>query len=176
MTLSRRVRGTLGTAVVWSLVFAVAGIVCGLVTAAVLVIRYHMPSVPWPELVTYYLRVIVTQTVPRWAMMGAASGALFALVLSVRARGRTLETLEPRRFAGLGLATGAIAASLVAAIAIALTLWTSPLHGVQLLVDVALIPVLGGLVGGATATAMLRTARRGELAPVDDARALPDAR
>ncbi len=95
-------------------------------------------------------------------MIGASSGVAFAGTIIAAERQQTLATLSARRFARWGLLAGALGAAVVAAALVTAMVpgGLAAASGWSLALGLAPIPVVGGVLGRSTATAILRAARR----------------
>jgi cation transporter-like permease len=138
----RRVRGIVGTALTWALVWLPMGIVM-----AVYRFRHLHPHAPIP------LRVILVVALA-WAAWGAISGAVFASVLAVAERHRALSDLLPSRTAAWG-ALGAVVLPGGIFLIVALK---NP--SVDLIVPAAATLSISAVLGAACAAATLALARR----------------
>jgi hypothetical protein len=95
MNLLRRVRGILGSAATWAAVFS-----C--VEAALIGVYLLRPH---PVLPKDFVIVALSQ----WAITGAMSGGVFATIIMVAERRRTLATLSTERFVAWGALAGGVA-------------------------------------------------------------------
>ncbi len=95
----RRLRGALGLALTWGVTWAIAaGLIGGLATSAVLMLRGHFPPVP----------LLMAAFALAGGISGFVSGAGFALLLTTSARRRTLEDINPLQFGLLGAIPAAV--------------------------------------------------------------------
>ena len=95
----RRLRGALGLAATWAVTWAIAaGVIGGLATSAVLILRGHFPPVP----------MLMGAFALAGGISGFVSGAGFALLLTTSARRRTLDDLNPLHFGLLGAIPAAV--------------------------------------------------------------------
>ena len=133
-----RLRGALGTAVVWGTVWAVVAFP----TFALLLRRIELP------LGFADLAVLAKA----WGLAGAGTGATFALLVAAFERRRTLAKFSPLRAATWGVLAGAGYGS--ATIARFLAHIGSP--GTLIAKSI----VVGGLLGGASAAVTMALARR----------------
>jgi hypothetical protein len=165
----RQLRGVLGITATWSVAFAGVGVVLALLLALALAANAVPPSRVAHE-------HLFTGVVARWAIIGALSGVTFAGAVMVAERRQTLASLSAHRFARWGLAGGAIGAAAVAAAFIALVLPAGALaaSGWSLAVGFAAVPLVGGLLGRATAAVTLRAARRDVHGPALTSNLAPD--
>ena len=129
--IDRRVRGILGTALVWAGLAVPLAILQALFLAAL--------GKPLPPL--SYLPVALAAILVR----GAFSGAVFATLLSLRARGRSLGALRLTDVARWG-ALGTLVFPAIA-IALILVMRSAPIPPVLLLATVAQTAVLGAGCG-----------------------------
>jgi hypothetical protein len=138
-----RLRGVLVTALVWAIVFTIAGALFALVMFA----WRSATGAPVERSAT----TIVASLLRLYTPMGALAGALFALLLALLARRRTLAQLRMPLVAFLGFISGTIW-PLVAALS---------LVGRASVGAVAFAVVLCGTFGAIAAALMLTLARRG---------------
>ena len=129
-----RIRGVLGTAVVWGTVWA------ALAFPTFALLLRHLAL----EDLAFLARA--------WGLAGAGTGATFALLVVAFERRRTLATFSPRRAATWGLLAGAGYASLTVARFLA--------HIGRPGTQIATSIVVGGLLGGASAALTMVLARR----------------
>ena len=95
----RRLRGALGLAVTWGITWAIAaGLIGGLLTSGVLLLRGHLPPVG----------LLIGAFALAGGISGFVSGAGFALLLTTSARRRTLDDLNPIQFGLLGAIPAAV--------------------------------------------------------------------
>lgn len=95
----RRLRGALGLAITWGITWAIAaGLIGGLATSAVMILRGHFPPVP----------LLMAAFALAGGISGFVSGAGFALLLTTSARRRTLDDLNPLQFGLLGAIPAAV--------------------------------------------------------------------
>ena len=151
MLFLRRLRGVLGTALTWGASWAVIGLGLGSIA-----LRFVPPGIMPP----HALLLVAL----RWGVLGALSGASFAIALSIaeRRRARAVEELTGRRVALWGAVGGAV-------LPIALLPLVAAVVPAALVPALALVP-FGSVFGAASAAASLRLARRarGLAAPAAD--------
>ena len=90
----RRIRGAVGTGLVWAVGWAVGGLLIG-VTSLLL------PGLPWES----FFRVF-DAPLPALAIPGFFAGVFFSMVLGIAARGRKLSELSVPQFAAWGAVGG----------------------------------------------------------------------
>jgi hypothetical protein len=165
-----------GLAFTWGLAFSGLGAVVGLALVLGLVSGVLPPSPNGQEGFMFYGLIVLSRVV-RWAAIGALSGVVFAGTVTVAGRRETLASLPPRRFARWGLLASALGGAAMAIPALVTLLPHASTHtGLVwvLAVEFAGMPVLGGVLGRATAAATLRLARRdvrGLASPAEDDKA-----
>ncbi len=143
----RRIRAVVITGLLWGLVWLPVG-------AAVGFVQYQRGGLidvlsPPPGIM---LRVIAQFTL-QWGFLGFINGALFAVLLAIAERGRTLATLSVRRVAFWGALGTLVLPAVVLLIALVL-FGPSGLF-------VKLVPMVSVLaLGAASGTAMFLVARR----------------
>jgi hypothetical protein len=150
MLFLRRLRGVIGTAVTWGTSWAAVGLALGSIA-----LRFVPPGVLPAD--------ALLQTTMRWGILGAVSGASFAIALSLaeKQRAHAVDELTGRRVAWWGAVGGAVLPAAV-------------LPFVALTLPAALIPALflvpvGSALGAVSAATSLRLARRAQrLAPSGD--------
>jgi hypothetical protein len=142
MEIGRRVRGVLGTALVWGASWGLVGLAIVSVALRLAPASVHLP------------RHIMLQNTLAWGVFGAVSGAVFAIALSfAERRAQSLDTLSVERVSAWGAIGGAV-----------LPLAMLPVWAVILPAAVRpglVLVTLGGVLGAASATASLRLAQRG---------------
>lgn len=153
----RRLRGVLGIAATWGVAFTGIGVIAGALAA----LAYAFGALP-PQVGLREISVAILGGVARWAIIGAASGIVFSVTVMLAERRQTLATLSPRRFTRWGILAGALGSATVAAVFIAVFMPAAfvTAAGWSLAASVSAVPVVGGALGGATATASLKAARR----------------
>jgi hypothetical protein len=137
-TFFRRLRGTLGLASLWAAVWLPTGVLLSLVLGW----TGHSLRLP-----SWYLGA--------WTVLGASSGAVFAMLLALFERRRSLQDLSVRRLSIWGAAAGAalpIAGSL---------LLVAFVSGLSLSSDAPVVFAVLALLGASSAWATLTIARRG---------------
>lgn len=138
-TVFRRLRGILSLALIWALVWLPTGVVLGWAlgwTGHSLTLRAPM----------WYLAV--------WTLLGASSGAIFALLLATLERRRTLDQLSARRLATWGAVAGAALPVVVSLVIV------SVVSDLSLASDAPLVFVLMALLS-TCAWGTLKIAQRG---------------
>ena len=144
----RRLRAVLITALAWALVWAPVGVVVGFVHRESPDLVGIIPAVHNDVLATT-LRYAVD-----WGLLGAINGALFAGLMAVAERGRSLASLSMSRIA----LWGAIATIILPTIVFFILLFTIPFGNTS----VELLPLLSILIlGAACGLTMILVARRG---------------
>ena len=98
-TLLRRMRGIIGLGLIWSVIWAFAGVAAGVVEGYFLMRAYPEP-VPPP-----FARMLLASGVS-WGSYGFALGSLFASVLAIAERRQTLDQLATWRVATWGGVAG----------------------------------------------------------------------
>ncbi|HEY7394954.1 MAG TPA: hypothetical protein VH559_08915 [Gemmatimonadaceae bacterium] len=141
-----RIRGVLGTAVVWGIVWATVAF-----PTFALLLR-HFP-IRWAGL------ALLARA---WGLAGAGTGATFALLVVAFERRRTFAKFSPRRAATWGMLAGAGYASLT----IARFLAQIERPGTQIAASI----VMGGFLGGASAALTMVLARRSKAVAEQDTR------
>jgi hypothetical protein len=113
-TLLRRLRGLLGTALIWAVLWFPIGLVAGLYRFAKLPPPDLLPAPPFS--LAFFARYVASITVA-WMVWGAICGAVFALLLSILERRRDVDSLSGRRTAIWGaLGTMALPAAILAVV------------------------------------------------------------
>ena len=149
--------------VTWGIGFAVVGALFVLVASEFGVFRTAPGS--------HMTLASFAGTVRRWGVVGAASGAVFALIVMLRGQRATFATLSVRRFALWGAAGGTLGSVLMIPRA---ALGAIPAFTILKLL--AAFTVIFGTIGGAVAFATLRAARgRSGKLKSEEAAALPPA-
>jgi hypothetical protein len=157
MSILRRLRGVLGTAVTWALSFAGVGVVITTVALVALRVTGVLPPGSGGQAVAEGVAAVL-----RWATLGAASGASFAALILIAGDRRTLASLSSKRFAGWGFAAGAVGSAIAGAAVLSALHLTFP--SVWLPVAwVGGIAAVGGALGSAMAAATLRAVRKDPL-------------
>jgi cytochrome bd-type quinol oxidase subunit 2 len=156
----RRLRGVLGTALVWAAAFGAFGACTGVLSVVLFALMGRMGA---PR-VTADVLAQAALAVARWAALGTLSGVTFATLLLLTSRGRAPSAWSSRRLTLLGTAAGAggsaaAGAALVAAMHLSLRV-ASPLIASPLFWS-ALFALFGGLLGTGMARATLRAVRGG---------------
>lgn len=142
----RRLRGVLGTAVTWAVLWALIG--------GLFYLAWFLLSPP-PARLGVSLWDALAIGVPVGAIAGAMTGAFFAVVLMIAERRNTIEQLSLGRMGVLGTAVGA------------LLVFLDPLSSLiargTFVIPRGLVPtmVVLGILGGSSAMVMLQVARRG---------------
>jgi len=140
----RRLRAASSLAALWATVWLPVGIVLGII--------FGWTGRSWR--IPLWYPVI-------WTVLGAASGAVFAFLLSAFGRQHTLDQLSPRRLALWGATAGA-------ALPVGGTLLLIAfIPGLSLTQDATVVFALMALLGGICAWASLKIARRGTAAHVN---------
>jgi hypothetical protein len=139
-TLLRRIRGIVGMGLTWSMVWALAGAAYGVTAVFVYDDLTPLADVVFPSSIS-------------WATYGFALGSLFACVLAVGERRRSLEQLATRRMA----LWGGIAGALLPLSFIALAATQEGIH----LNNGFVGTILSTLLGAGCAAASFRLARAG---------------
>lgn len=155
----RRLRASLVVIGTWSMGFCGGGIVAGLC----LVLLISLGVLPSPRNgQDGVLAIIVLSRAVRWAAIGALSGVLFTATVAIAERNGTVEGLSRSRFLRWGSITGAIGAAVMAVTVALLVLRDGDYPGAFWLIalDLGGLPLVGALLGRATAAATLRLARR----------------
>ena len=147
--IGRRPRAVLSLAAAWGGVWAASG---------ALLLLIGMPGIlsHFPERPRFILWVVwraLRHGVPTFALWGAASGALFATLLAVAERRRTLGGLRGVRIAAWGAAAGAVPPLLVAK-------FSGPLSELRFPHVVGMSAGGAAVLGVAAALATLQVARR----------------
>ena len=142
-TLSRRLRGILGSAIVWALVWLPIGVLLPLLRSSRSVTCLYCP--PY-----WFLTFLAT-----WTGWGAFSGAVFAMLLIVAGGRGGLEQLSMRRVAIQG-AIGAVVLPLALIVAVMIQEQGDYEEWVFAVVTLS----LAGLLGAGCASATLALARR----------------
>ena len=140
----RRLRAALSLASLWAAVWLPAGILLGFL--------FGWTGRSW-RLPLWYPVV--------WTLLGASSGAVFAVLLATLGRQHTLGELSPRRLAVWGATVGAaipVGGSL---------LLMAFIPDLSLTQDATVVFALMALLGTACAWASLKLARRGATSRVD---------
>jgi hypothetical protein len=148
--MNQKTRATLGTVMMWSVGWAACGLALGVLRLALVAALGAWHPAPLLLLLLPALR---------WAVLGAAAGALFALAL--RRSGRrlpSLEALSPPRAAvwGAGAGLALPLGVLVAALALGAVAWPAAL--------VLGVLGLGAALGAGTAAGTVAIARRAPVA------------
>jgi len=146
MTVLRKLRGVVGTAALWGAAWLPLGVILGIYRAFTLDMDVPMSPGFWIKLVGTFALV--------WTVWGAASGASFALALTLAGQDRSLTELSFRRFAVLG-AIGAVTPSAT----FLLVLWLQTRFA-DLLLPAAFVLSLSGVLGAASAVGTFALARR----------------
>ena len=148
----------------WAAAFAGVGAVIGVG----LVVGIASGVLPPPRYSRddFYLMVVLSRTA-RWAAIGALSGLAFAGTILVAERRQTIASLSARRLARWGLLAGALGpVAMVAAVAAFMLRDGALASSIWLLaIGFAAAPVVGGMLGRATAAATQRAARGDLLGP-----------
>jgi hypothetical protein len=148
MSFLRRIRGALAIATLWGLAYA---------TLSAL-----MSTALWattPEVRQYRDLGDLLHTVPRAGLEAAAAGAIFALILAVTERNRTVGTLSEDRVWRWGIVAGAASAAGIKYLE-HVTAGVGPLSGgPEPLKDVLIYCVSFAIIGGTAAKTMVRFAR-----------------
>jgi hypothetical protein len=152
VTLARRLRGIAGTALAWATGWGIAGTVFG---AALLATEPALRSS------LRAITMVLLGSIVGWAVTGAVAGVLFATVLLMAERRRTLQDLLPRRIAAWGALGGALLPLVGAAL-------TASISGPIAAGRGAMTVALGALLGGSCAFLSLKLARRAILEPDRD--------
>ena len=90
----RRIRGAVGTGLVWAVGWAVGGLMIGVASLL-------MPFLPWDS----FFRVF-DAPLPALAIPGFVAGVFFSIVLGIAGRGRKLSEFSVPQFAAWGAAGG----------------------------------------------------------------------
>jgi len=143
MLFFRRLRGILGTALVWTVLWLPVSLVMAIYRY--LPLNRDFPVSP--------VKLIAVATLA-WSVWGGLSGALFATILAIAERRRTFSQLSARRVAAWG-ALGAIA--LPGAI-LSIAIVANP--GFNLIPFSLLALTVSGVLGGTCAIGTLALARR----------------
>lgn len=141
----RRLRGILSLAVLWAMVWLLAGVVVELA------FRWSAGS---PRHGLHF------QDLLGWTGLGAFSGAVFAALIALFERRRTFDELSVKRLASWGALAGAV---LPVAASVAMGFAKTDVSGAGL---VALSFVIMALLGGACGWSTIRLAKRGARAEV----------
>jgi hypothetical protein len=146
MTIFRRLRGVIGTAVTWALGWAGVGIVHGSILFLWSRRDGRLPNITWFDFVSNQMQLL--------GMLGAATGSVFALGLWLGERGNTATKLTVGRAAAWGVLAAAAYPAVLA--------WKLDL-GMPGFVQQFGVPTLMGMgLGAASAALMVTLARRGE--------------
>ena len=157
MEILRRLRGVLVTAVTWGAAFAALSTILG----SLAVVGIAVSGTPVPSDIPGGIAAAVVAGIARWATIGALSGAVFATSIMVAERRQTLASLSARRFARWGLLAGALGSTTVVIAFVALLpVGFVAASGWSLAAMMSGVPVVGGALGHAAATATLKAARR----------------
>lgn len=156
----RRLRGILGTALVWATAFASFGLLAGVLAIGTF---YFTSQLDRPGM-TWALLVQVVASIVRWGVIGALSGLVFATLLLTTRRPEQSEW-SGRRLTLLGALAGGVGALLGGAALVA-ALPLSTIVGVAMLSSLALF---GCLLGTGMARATLRAVRGAPAADALDA-------
>jgi hypothetical protein len=144
--MNRRLRGVLGTALVWGVGWSAIGLGAGWLQ--VVALRLAGISIPMAP-----ARLVILVAL-RWAVFGVVAGSIFALALwYVGRRAGSLAALSPRRAAAWGAGAGVVLPLCVVAL-LAAGGAAVPLAAVLMLV------VTGGVFGAGTAAGTVAVARR----------------
>lgn len=155
MTWLRRLRGMVAMSVFWAVLWTIGWTVLGalafLVGPLVLSRDDYVPL--------RYVPGILAQGAVLWAVWGAVSGAVFALLLAIAERRRTIADLRMSRVALWGAIGGVVIPLGITAVA--------GRHGMGqgLLLGVGILGTISALLGALCSTGTLWLVRRGERAP-----------
>ena len=143
MNLGRRLHGILGTALTWAA--ASGALVLGLLMFSMLALKTGNP-VPWR---------VIGRSAFGWSLLGFFSGAMYAGLLILLERKRTVSQLSSSRTSVWGIVAGALAPMIPCAVLLANGVMPGGWPAV------AALCAGGASVGLVTAQLTLRAARRG---------------
>lgn len=141
MSWARRLRGIVGTALVWAVAWTVGGVA---VTIGALLARTS------PSTLRFWITALTSASVI-WTIWGGVSGAAFASVLAIAERRRRVADLSMRRVAAWG-ALGGAAVPAAIALLVAADPYASSDRGGYIMLSVSLIAssVFGAICSGGT--------------------------